>query len=79
MLINDLDKDWSGAGASAHRARRQASVRRNRRTCKIAAFGQETLAFDVAFPKEPGDYTIVAEVSDANGKPVRSMRDFKVK
>jgi beta-galactosidase len=78
IAINDLGQDWSGpVRLRIVQGDKQAAVQSQ--DCKIAAFGQETLTFDVAFPKAPGDYTILAEISDSKGKPVRSMRDFKVK
>ncbi len=78
VIINDLDRDWAGPvrlrilqGDKQAAAQSQDSA--------LAAFEQKTLAFDAEFPKEPGAYTIVAEISDSRGKPVRSMRNFKVK
>jgi hypothetical protein len=78
IMINDLSQAWSGpVRVRIVQGDKQVSV--ESQDGQIAAFGQENLAFDVAFPKEPGDYTIQVEISDDNGKPVRSMRDFKVK
>jgi hypothetical protein len=45
----------------------------------VPAFGREILTFTANFPKEPGNYTVQAELPDAAGKPVRSTRDFKVR
>ena len=78
IAINDLGQEWSGP-VRVRIVQGDKQVATQSQDGKIAAFGQETLTFDVTFPKETGDYTILAEISDSKGKPVRSMRDFKVK
>ena len=76
--INDLDKDWNGTvRLRTLQAGKCLSV--ESRTCKVPALGRTILDFTPVLPKQPGEYTIVAELTDAAGKPVRSMRDFKVK
>jgi hypothetical protein len=78
ILINDLDQDWSGP-VRLRIVQGDKPVAAWSQDVRIAAFGQEIPVFDISFPKEPGDYTILAEISDSSGKPVRSLRDFKVK
>ena len=78
VVINDLESPWSGA-VRLRILRGDKQLAAQSKDCRLASFGQQTLTFDVAFPKEPGDYTITAELPDSSGKPVRSLRDFKVK
>jgi hypothetical protein len=76
-VINDLDRDWSG-NVRLRVLRGDAAVSDDAQNCQVPAFGREIFTFPVTFPKEPGDYTIQAELTDGAGKPVRSLRDFKV-
>ena len=78
FVINDLDRPWQGAVRLCI-LRGNQELGSQSQTAKIAPWGQEILTFDAAWPKEPGNYTLVAELSDAAGKPVRSLRDFKIK
>jgi hypothetical protein len=78
FVINDLDRPWQGA-VRLRLLRGDQELATQAQSDKIAPFGQKILAFSAAWPKEPGDYALVAELSDAAGKPVRSLRDVKVK
>jgi hypothetical protein len=78
FVVNDLDRPWQGA-VRLRILRGDRELSSQGQTGKISPFGREILTFDVAWPKEPGEYTLVAELSDAGGKPVRSLRDVKAK
>jgi len=78
FAINDLYQDWQGR-VRLRIVRGDAEVAAQSRGVKIPALGREILAFTQAAPEQPGDYTIVAELVGPDGKPIRSLRDFKVK
>jgi len=44
----------------------------------VDGFGREILEFTVPMPNASGSYTAIAELVSKKGKPVRSLRDFKV-
>ncbi len=48
------------------------------RHVKVDAWQASPFAFVVDFPKAPGSYQLVAELTGQDGKPVRSLRDFAV-
>jgi hypothetical protein len=77
-LINDLDTDWSG-NVRLRLLRGGECLSVVTQPATVRAFGREILTFTAAIAKEPGKYTVQAELTDATGKPVRSMRDFQVK
>ena len=77
FVINDLDKTWKGA-VRLHIQKDTGDTTLQVQSCAVEPWGRQILTFPVVFPKEPGSYTITAELSDRQGKPVRSLRDFKV-
>jgi hypothetical protein len=78
FAINDLDRPWQGA-VRLRVLRGEREVSSQTQTAKIARWGREILTFPVAWPKEPGSYTLAAERNDDAGKPVQSLRDVTVK
>ena len=54
------------------------SIQVNSQSCKVPALGREILTFNRTLPSEPGRYTIAAELTDASGKVIRSLRDFSI-
>jgi hypothetical protein len=48
------------------------------RHCRVEPLAREILTFDLAFPQQAGRYQLVAELVGSDGKPVQSLRDFKV-
>ena len=48
------------------------------RHCRVEPLAREILTFDPAFPQQAGRYQLVAELAGSDGKPVQSLRDFKV-
>ncbi|MCX5643263.1 MAG: hypothetical protein NTZ17_01050 [Phycisphaerae bacterium] len=77
VVINDLYNDWTGQvrlrwmkGTDAVAAQEQG--------CTVRSLGSQTVTFRLAVPSAPGNYTLVAELADATGEPVRSLRDAKI-
>lgn len=44
----------------------------------MEAWGQTTFVFDLTFPDQPSDVVPEAELTGADGQPVRSARSLKV-
>ncbi len=77
VVINDLYSDWTGKvrllwmkGTDTVAAQEQG--------CTVRGLGGQTVTFRPLVPSAPGDYTLIAELADATGKPVRSLRDAKI-
>jgi len=77
FVINDLYSDWQG-DVRLRIMKGKQEVWSQSRACKVAALGREVPGFAVQFPREPGQYTIQAELKDGAGKTIRSLRDFTV-
>jgi hypothetical protein len=76
-VINDLYQDWHGE-VRLRLVQQGQSIQVNSQSCKVPALGREILTFNQTFPSEPGRYTIAAELTDASGKVIRSLRDFSI-
>jgi hypothetical protein len=78
FVINDLDEDWQGSVRLAvlHEGE---PVTDQVEPCTVPALGREILTFALSAPREPGEYTLVAERTGTSGERVRSLRDFRVK
>ncbi len=76
--INDLDREWAGPVRLILR-RGDRAVQAGAREARIAALGREILEFEIAFPAETGAWELSAELRDADGRPVRSRREFQLK
>jgi beta-galactosidase len=77
-VINDLYSSWRGSvrfGLIQEGKKRLLQTRK----CEVAPLGREILSFEATLPTEPGAYTLFAELTDAQGKTIRSLRDFQVK
>jgi hypothetical protein len=77
VVINDLYSDWTGKvrlqwmkGTEALAAQEQG--------CMVRGLGSQTVTFRPLVPSAPGDYTLIAELADATGEPVRSLRDARI-
>ncbi len=77
-VINDLETEWSGA-VRVRVLRGDREVATQSQPCKVGPLGREILRFTQTMPAEPGDYTLVADLTDAAGATIRSLRDVKVK
>ena len=79
-VINDLDRPWHGPVRLYFlRADQKLPAQTETQTGDIPPAGRKIIALAATFPTEPGRYTLVAELRDDNGKPVRSLRDLTVK
>ena len=82
ILLNDLEQPWSGPVTLRIR-RGQGSdgkteVIQAQQDCRIEPFGRSELRFELTLPTAPGHYLLEAELRDAAGQPVRSLRLVEV-
>ena len=77
FVINDLYQDWQGE-VRLRLVQRGRSIQVKTQNCRVPALGREILTFKETAPALPGSYTIIAELTDASGKVIRSLRDFSV-
>lgn len=78
-LINDLDKHWSGPVALRLRRADGGSVLFEQlKDCQLEPYGDATVTFDVTWPAPVGPCLLEAELSGADGQPVRSVRELGV-
>jgi len=77
FVINDLYRNWKGT-VDLQILRDKQVVSRQSKPCTVESLGREILTFEQKFPIEAGDYRLVAQLAGDDGKPVRSIRDFKV-
>ena len=78
-LINDLASPWHGSVVL--RLRRSEAVKPSlelNRDCAIPSYGQAETSFNFSWPKEPGPCVIEAELTGADGKRVRSVRELEI-
>ena len=45
--------------------------------CTVPGLGRQIVSLSADVPAEPGDYQLVAEIVDRDGKTIHSLRDFK--
>jgi beta-galactosidase len=77
VVINDLEREWQGdVRLSVLQGEKDLSTRSA--TARVPGLGRTTLAIPQSIPAAPGDYTLMAELTGASGRPVRSVRDLKV-
>jgi beta-galactosidase len=78
ILINDLDKPWTGPVTlrviNENLANEKPVVTQASQDCRIEPLGRTELSFDVTLPAGPGRYTIEAELRGAGDQPVHSVR-----
>jgi hypothetical protein len=77
VVINDLDTEWQGP-VTLRLSRDGKALAEKTQDGKVAALGREVFTFEVNVPAGSGKCQIVAELRGADGKPVRSLRDFSV-
>jgi hypothetical protein len=76
-VINDLDEDWQGT-VRLTITRDGEPVFAQSHACAVPGLGRQILTFTATIPTDPGDYTVLADLTDATGNRVRSLRDFQV-
>jgi len=77
VVINDLDAAWQGP-VTLRLTRDGKTLAQQTQHGKLPALGRQVFAFQLAVPAGSGKYQVVAELPGADGKPVRSLRDFRV-
>jgi len=77
VVINDLYQPWEGT-VQFEVLREGKSLGKQSQPCRVPALGDKTLSFSIDVPSEPGRYRLVAELVGAEGRPVRSLRDFAI-
>jgi hypothetical protein len=77
FVLNDLYNNWKGPVRLRIISAGQ-TVAEQDKDCSVDALGREILSFTEQIPAKAGDYQLVAELAGADGKAVRSLRDFKV-
>ncbi|MCL5279671.1 MAG: hypothetical protein M1376_07170 [Planctomycetes bacterium] len=77
VVINDLYRDWTGK-VRLRWVKGTDVVAAQEQECTVRSLGSQTVTFRPVVPSAPGDYTLIAELADVSGKPVRSLRDAKV-
>ncbi len=76
-VINDFDRDWQGEVRTRlmHNGR---TIHESAQNCRVPALGREIVTVHETIPGSPGKYTLIAELTDASGNIIRSLRDFSV-
>ena len=76
LAINDIKNDWDGE-ITLSVQNSQDVVFSTSKTLIIPAYEKTAPRFMVEMPKEPGSYSLVAEIN-YNGEKVKSIREFEV-
>lgn len=77
VVLNDLYSDWTGK-LRLHWMKGTDTVATQEQPCTLPGLSSQTVTFRLAVPSAPGDYTLIAELAAAAGKPVRSLRDATI-
>jgi beta-galactosidase len=77
VVINDLYTDWTGK-VRLQWMKGTDAVPTQEQACTVPALGRQTVTFRPSVPSASGDFTLIAELTDATGKPVRSVRDAQI-
>ncbi len=77
ILINDLYTDWDST-IQLRIQKGQEILAEEVKSCSVKALGKEKIAFELSVPQQTGKYQLIAERSDAAGKSICSIRDFKI-
>ncbi len=78
FVINDLYEDWHGE-VRVYLVQNQQRKLIETQAAKVPPLERKILTVATSMPNKTGDYTLLAELDDKNGKTVRSLRDVKVK
>lgn len=76
-VINDRYAAWEG-DVTVRVLRDGEAISTAATSARVDAVGREIVSVPVTAPEAAGSYTLVAEVRDADGQTVRSLRDFRV-
>jgi beta-galactosidase len=75
IAINDLEQGWKGK-VLLQISINDKIVSEQSKDIVIPPYGQNILTISLVTPKSPGNYSVVASLSDKNKKPVRSTREI---
>jgi hypothetical protein len=76
FVINDLYDDWKGT-VRLRIVSQDRTLPGGSQTCRVPSLGREVFVIEQPIPNEPGEYTLIAELSDSSGRKVQSLRDFR--
>jgi hypothetical protein len=75
-VINDLSEPWRGeVRLTIHHGQTRVLV--DTQTVNVSPLGREILSCSIEMPVYEGQYTLAAELTNAEGELIRSLRDFK--
>ncbi len=77
VVINDLNEGFVGT-LRLYLTHDGKTVAEQKQDCTIPALGRSKFSSMMKLPTEPGNYTLIAERIDSQGKAVRSLRDVKL-
>lgn len=77
VVINDLETPWHGP-VTLRLLRDGQTLATQTQDGQVEPWGRAVLPFSIAIPRELGRCELVAELSGADGQPVRSVRAFQV-
>jgi hypothetical protein len=77
FVINDRCEGWEGP-VTLRFVRGDKTVSSVWQTCSVPALGRTELKITCKVPETPGDYTVIAELKDPDGRAIRSLRDVRV-
>jgi beta-galactosidase len=78
ILINDLDKPWSGPVTLRVKSANRVLFK-TKQVARIAPFGTTNIAFVLAWPQQTGAVVLEVELRGADGDPVHSTRDVMIR
>ncbi len=73
-VINDLDSDWESE-VRLYLIRNGDSSALTKKEFAVEPLGKTVLSLEATLPADTGSCTLVAELTDRDGKRVRSLRD----
>ncbi|UCE47679.1 MAG: hypothetical protein JSW47_19030, partial [Phycisphaerales bacterium] len=76
-VINDLHRTWKGNIRVTIQCDDRVVGEQNK-NCAVGSLAREILTFEQEFPRDKGDYQLVAELVTPEGNKVRSLRDFTI-
>ena len=77
-VINDLPTAWSGSVRVQVRGPDGLPRTTGSQPVSVEPYGRTIVPWMVFAPRDPGNYTLAAELVRGKDKPVRSLRDFRV-
>ncbi len=76
-IVNDLHEKWEG-DVTLRITAGDETIASQSQPCVVSALGRKNLSIRLSLPEEPGNYTIIAELSDEDGELIQSLRDVEI-